>query len=172
MMGVVYDLSGSLHAFFTIAPSVLDKNEKCCTISMYNHNLEKVQTFGQESALLPFFFSPEIDLFLVSNKYFIINEPLIDEDEEDNHNSVKIINRSNGLVESSFTIYEDFNQMLLYLDKILITFNRETCVLKCYNFKGDLLHKISLEKKFKGSYFSVINKELCFSLDNDNFFIF
>ncbi len=107
-----------------------------------------------------------INRFLVSNQYFIINEPLIDENDDD-HNKVTIINRSNGVVEATFVIYEHFNQMQLYLDKFLITFNNETCFLKCYNFKGDLLHKITLDKKLKGSDISVKNKELCFVLDND-----
>jgi hypothetical protein len=44
---------------------IFNKNEKCCTISMYNHNLEMVQTFGQENSLLPFFCSLDINLFLL-----------------------------------------------------------------------------------------------------------
>jgi hypothetical protein len=80
---------------------------------------------------------------------------------------VDSLNRSNGLVESSFVISEDFFQIKLYLDKFLITFNQMNCFLKCYNFKGDLLHKIILYKKLKGSDISVLNKELCFVLDNE-----
>jgi hypothetical protein len=109
---------------------------------------------------------------LVSNQYFIFNETLIDEDEGDRHDSFTIINRSNGLVESSFIIYEHFGQTQLYLDKFLLTFNNETCILQCYNFKGDLLHKITLDKKLEKSFIYAINKELCFILDNDKFFIF
>jgi hypothetical protein len=150
---------------------LLNKNENCSTISMYNSNLEIVQTFGQENSLLPFFCSLDINLFLVSNQYFIINEPIIDDDDE-YHDSVTIINRSNGLVESSFKIYEHFDHIKLYLDKFLITFNHETCILQCYNFKGDLLHKITLDKKFEGIHFSIINKELCLVLENDKFLIF
>jgi hypothetical protein len=86
---------------------------------MYNHNLEIVQTFGQENSILPYYFSLKIDIFFVSNQYFIINEILTNED--DSYDSVTIINRSNGLVESSFVIYEHFHQMLLDLDKFLIT---------------------------------------------------
>jgi hypothetical protein len=150
----------------------LYRNEKC-TISMYNHNLEMVQTFGQENSLLPYFFSPKIELFVVSNQYFIINETLINEDDDDDyyHDRIIIINRSNGLVEGSFKIFEKFNQMRLYMNKFLITFNDETGSLICYNFKGDLLHQITLDKKFEGSFISVINKELCFELRNDKFFI-
>jgi hypothetical protein len=151
---------------------ILNKNELCRTISMYNHNLEIVQTFGQENLTLPFFFSPEIDLFFVSNQYFIFNETIIHEDDDDNYNIVTILNRSNGLVESSFKIYENFDQIKLYLDKFLITFNNETCLLQCYNFKGDLLHQITLDTKLEGSFFSVINKELFFLLDDDTFFTF
>jgi hypothetical protein len=159
---------------------LLNKNEKCCTISMYNHNLEMIQTLGQEDSLLPFFCSTDTNIFLVSNQYFIINEPLIDETDDDEdvfleyHNSATIINRSNGLVESSFIIktYEHFDQLQLYLDKFLIEFNNETCLLQCYNLKGDLLQKITLDKKLKRSYFSVKNKELCFVLGNGTFFIF
>jgi hypothetical protein len=152
---------------------LLYKNEKCSTISMYNHNLEVVQTFGQENSKLPFFCPPEIDFFLVSNQYFIIRETVIDEDDDDGyHESVTIMNRSNGLVEGSFVIYEGFHQMKLYLDKFLITFNRETCFLKCYNFQGDLLHKITLDEKFKRSYFGILNKELYFVLDDDILSIF
>jgi hypothetical protein len=150
---------------------LLNKNEICSTISMYNYNLEIVQTFGQEDSVLPFYLSSKIfsKRFLVSSQYFIFNE-LIDIDEDDeNHNRVKIINRSNGLVEASFVILNDFHQIRLYLDKFLLTFNNETCILKCYNFKGDLLHQITLDTKFKGRYtvFSVINKELCFVLNNE-----
>jgi hypothetical protein len=151
---------------------LLNENEKCRSISMFNHNLEMVQTFGQENSLLPYFFSLNIDLFLVSNQYFIINELIMDEDDDVDHNRVTIINRSNGLVEESFKIYEDFHYMRLYLDSFLITFNDATCFLKCYNFKGDLLGKIILDKKFEGSSFSVINKELSLFLDNEKFFIF
>jgi hypothetical protein len=153
---------------------LFEKNEKCCRISMYNHNLEMVQTFGQENSTLPYFFSLKTDLFLVSNQYFIINEPLIYKDDEgvECHNRVTLINRSNGLVETSFKIYEHFHRIELYLDKFLITFNDATCSLKCYNFKGDLLGKITLDKKFRGSDFSVINKELSFFLDKKVFLIF
>jgi hypothetical protein len=42
---------------------LINQNEKFCTISMYNHNLELVQTFGQENPILPFYFSPKTDLF-------------------------------------------------------------------------------------------------------------
>ena len=62
--------------------------------------------------------------------------------------------------------------MRLYLDKFLITFNRVNCLLKCYNFKGDLLHKITLDKNLEGSFIGVINKELCFSLKSKNICIF
>jgi uncharacterized protein YoxC len=153
---------------------LLNKNENFCTVSMYNRNLEIVQKFGQENSILPFYFPREYDQFFVSNKYFIINERIIDEDEDDaEYNySVLIIDRSNGLVKSSFVIHEDFHLMRLYLDKFLITFNDVTCFLKCYNFKGDLLHKITLDKKLKGSEISVINKELCFILKDRKIFIF
>jgi hypothetical protein len=150
---------------------ILNKNENCSTISMYNQNLEIVHKFGQENSLIPFYFSSDINCFLVINQLFIINEPIFNEDDE-YHNSVTIINRSNGLVEASFTIYEDFNQMFLYLDKFLITFNNVTCLLQCYNFEGDLLHKVTLDKKLEGSDISVINKELCFFLDNVKILIF
>jgi hypothetical protein len=36
----------------------------------------------------------------------------------------------------------------------------------------DLLHKITLDEKLEGSFFSVINKELCFKLKDGKFFIF
>ncbi len=134
---------------------------------MYNQNLDMIRIFGQENLLLPFFFSPEIDFFLVSSQYFITNETLTDEDIDEYYNSVTIINRSNGLVEASFVILEDFNQMQLYLDKFLITFYRMNCSLKCYNFKGDLIQQITLDKKLNGCDISVINKELCFVLDSE-----
>jgi uncharacterized protein YoxC len=146
---------------------ILNKNENFCTISMYNDCLEIVRTFGQENSTLPFFFPPKKSSFLVSNQYFFIYETLVDDDEDDAddeyHNSVTIINRSNGLVESTFIIYQNFHQLLLYLEKFLITFNKWTRFLKCYNFKGDLLHKITLDKKLGGSIISVINKELFFN---------
>jgi hypothetical protein len=50
---------------------ILNKNEKCCIISMYNHNLEMIQTFGQEDSMLPFYFSHDIIFFLTSDQYFI-----------------------------------------------------------------------------------------------------
>jgi hypothetical protein len=139
---------------------------------MYNHNLEMIQTVGQENSTVPFFFSPSINRFLVSNQYFIVKDPLIHDDDDEFHYAVTIINRSNGLVESSFKIYENFDQIKLYLDKFLITFNNKTCLLQCYNFKGDLLHKITLDKKLEGSYVTVINKELFFILHDRSFFIF
>jgi hypothetical protein len=113
---------------------LLNENEKCCTISMYNQNLEMIQSFGQENSLLPFCFSPGIDLFLISNQYFIFSEEIFGRRWNFRHNIVTIINRSNGLVEASFKIHEDFDQMQFYLDKILITFDNETRFLKCYNF--------------------------------------
>jgi hypothetical protein len=60
---------------------LFNKN-KIYTISMYNHNLEMVQTFGQENPFLPFFFPPKTDLFLVSNQYFIFNDKLFDDDDD------------------------------------------------------------------------------------------
>jgi hypothetical protein len=149
---------------------LLNINGKCCKILMCNHNLEIVQTFGQKNPLHPFYFSPNADLFLVSNQYFIINETR--KTKGDIHNSVTILNRSNGLVEASFVILEDFHKMKLYLDKFLLTFNNETCSLKCYNFKGDLLHKITLDKKFEGSDINVTKKKLCFVFGNDIISIF
>ena len=134
---------------------------------MYNQNFEMVQKFGQENSLHPFFFSTDINFFLLSDKYFIITKLTGDDDT-----TVTIINRSNGLVEHSFNIYEEFHQMRLYLDKFLITFNRETRILKCYNFRGDLFRRITLDEKFEDSYFSVMNKELCFEQENDFIFIF
>jgi len=62
--------------------------------------------------------------------------------------------------------------MRLYLDKFLITFNRETFLLKCHNFKGDLLGKVTLDKNLEGSDINVINKELCFFFKNHNICIF
>jgi hypothetical protein len=155
-----YEINGENLFLFNI-------NENFCTISMYNHNLEMIQIFGQENPLLSYFCSTGINRFLVCNQYFIINELAYEDDDDvEYHNSVTILNRSNGLVQASFKIYEHFNQMRIYLNKFLITFNNKTCFLKCHNFKGDLLHKITLDKKFKRSDISVINKELCFVLDN------
>ncbi len=108
----------------------------------------------------------------MNDQCFIINELIVRDEDDEYHNTVKIINRSNGLVQASFKIYEDFHQMRLYLDKFLITFNKVTCLLKCFNFKGDLLGKITLDKKLEGSVIYVINKELCVNLDNFNFLIF
>jgi hypothetical protein len=153
---------------------LLIKNEKCCTISMYNHNLEMVQKFGQENSILPYFFSLKIDHFMVSNRYFIIIETLIDEVKDDDeycHRRVTMINRSNGLVEASFKILADSDQIRLYLDKFLITFNRSDCLFKCYNFNGDLLGKITLDKKFTRSDVGVLDKELFFFLDNNRVLI-
>ncbi len=148
---------------------LLNKNENYSTISMYNHNLEMIQTFGQENSTVPYYFSLKIDLFFVSNQYFIINETLID---EYCHGRVTIINRSNGLVEGSFVISEGFNQMQLYLDKFLITLTDNSRFLKCYNFKGDLLHNITLDEELDESYFGVINKEFFVKVKNGKFFIF
>jgi len=157
---------------------LLNKKENFCTILMYNHNLEIKHKFDQENPILPFFCSSGINHFLVSNQYFIINEPIYYEDDEDDddddghHDNVTIINRSNGLVAHTFLIYENFHQMKLYLDKFLLAFNDKTCLLQCYNFKGDLLHKITLDRKLEGSYISVVNKELCFILPNNKIIIF
>jgi hypothetical protein len=65
----------------------------------------------------------------------------------------------------------DSDQLHLYLDKYLITFNRMNCLLQCYNLKGDLLHKITLDTKFKGSDIGVVNKELFFFLDDNRVLI-
>jgi hypothetical protein len=127
---------------------------------MYNHNLEMMQTFGQEDSMLPFYFSHDIIFFFTSDQYFISFKQNFDQ----KHYIVTIINRSNGLIESSFNIFENVNHLRLYLDKFLITFDQNTCSLKCYNFKGDLLAKINLDEKFRGSQFYVLNKELCFFL--------
>jgi hypothetical protein len=136
---------------------------------MYNHNLEIVQTFGQENSLLPFYFSSDIHSFLVSNQYFIINELLSFEGGYiyEYQHSITIINRSNGLVESSFKILDACGQIQLYLDTFLITFNEDNCLLQCYNFKGDLLHETTLDEKLEGTNIKVINKELFFVLDCD-----
>jgi hypothetical protein len=139
---------------------------------MYNSDLEMFQTCGQENTTLPFFCSLEINLFLVSNQYFLINETFFDEDDDFDYKSLTIINRSNGLVESSFKIFEYFHQMNVYLDKFLVKLSDDTCILKTYNLKGDLLGKITLNAKFRGSFITVLNKELCFNVANDKFVIF
>jgi hypothetical protein len=107
----------------------------------------------------------------------MVNETLIvrdevDDDDEKCNNSVTIINRLNGLIETSFVISEDFNQMQLYLDKFLITIHDISRSLKCFNFKGDLLNDITLEKKLEGSLIGVMNKELCLELRKNKFFLF
>jgi hypothetical protein len=149
---------------------LLDKHENFYTISMYNHSLDIVQKFGQENSTLPFHFSTYSCFFVVSDQYFITKEPRM-EDDDDFHSNVTFINRSNGLVEGSFKILDDFHQMKLYLDKFLITFSREATI-KCYNFKGDLLHQVTLDKKFKGTYMSVLNKKLCFCSEYKKILIF
>jgi hypothetical protein len=107
---------------------ILNQNEKFCTISMYNHSLEIVQNFGQENSMLPFYCPRDLGSFLVNIQYFII----IQEIPYENHNNVTIINRSNGLIESIFKTFEIVHQMRLYLDKFLLSFNRDTCSLGCY----------------------------------------
>ena len=138
---------------------------------MYNHNLEKIQRFGQEDRMLQFYLPLSVNVFLVSNQYFIINGNFDNEDENDDDYILKILNRSNGLVEASFKIHEDY-RVKLYLDNFLITVDPNTRFLKCLNFKGDILHEITLDEKLKGSEFNVINKELCFELFKDKYFVF
>jgi hypothetical protein len=104
------------------------------------------------------------------NETFIVRDEVDDDDDEKCNNSVTIINRSNGLIETSFVISEDFNQIQLYLDKFLITIHDISRSLKCFNFKGDLLNDIT--KKLEGSLIGVMNKELCFELRKNKFSLF
>jgi hypothetical protein len=143
-----------------------NENENFHTISIYNYRLEMLKKIGQDNRLLPFFLTPEIDIFLISNQFFIVNEQL----EKDT--KIKIINRLNGLVESFFVILDYFHFIRLYLDKYLITFNRETRVLKSYTFKGQLLSVVTLDERVGFSFFTTLNKELCFkTIEEKVFFI-
>jgi hypothetical protein len=144
-----------------------NENDEFYSLCMYNSKLEIVQKFGQANKSLPFYFASKIDFFFVSDQYFIINEPIKKKEEK-----VTIINRSNGLVETSFVIYDIFHRLRLYLDKFVLTFNRETRMLKSYNLKGHLLSEIVLDEKLRSASFYILNKELCFATNEKKFCIF
>ena len=154
---------------------VLNKCESALykTISVYNSNLDLVEKIGQADRTLPYFFSPNVECLLVSDQYFITVEPTqLDDDEElDDSEPSKIVllNRGTGLVERFFLINEYFREMVLYLDKYILTMNNDR-VLKSYNLKGDLLKKVCLDEKLKGSTIYAFNKELCFYTKSSNQF--
>jgi hypothetical protein len=138
---------------------------------MYNSNLELIQKFGQvNNRALPFFLSSKSELFFVNDQYFIINEA--SHDNDDDKQKITVIHRSTGLVYSSFMIYQFFDQMQLYLDKYLLTFNQDKCLLKSYSLNGEFLSEIALDKKLDVTIFYPLDKELCFATDQDNFCIF
>jgi hypothetical protein len=85
---------------------------------------------------------------------------------------ITVIHRSTGLVYSTFTIYQFFDQMQLYLDKYLVTFNQDECVLRTFSLNGEFLSEIALDKKLGVTIFYPLDKELCFATDQDKFCIF
>ena len=106
-----------------------------CTIII----LKLFKRLAKKIQYLPFYCSSKSSTFLVSSQYFIITETM-NCLKDDEYSRVTITNRSDGLLESSFVILDNFEHMQLYLDKFLLTFDEETCSLNCYNFKVDLLH--------------------------------
>jgi len=154
---------------------LLSNNQDFFTIAIYNSTLEKVEEFGQADPLLPFFFTPKMYGLSVNDNYFIFHEEVKWEDENDNVEKITLINRTNGLVETTFIIYDSFDVIRLYLNKFLLTFSYETCLLKSYNLKGKLISEIALDQKFNWSRFSPLNKEdkeLCFVTYENKCFIF
>ena len=144
------------------------------TISVYDSNLDFVEKIGQADRTLPFFFSPKIEYLFVSDQYFITVEPtqLHAVEELDDSDPVKIVllNRATGLVERFFIIKEYFREIVVYLDKYIITYDNDNGFLRSYNLKGDLLKKICLDEELKDSSIYALNKELCFYSEYSNQF--
>ena len=146
---------------------LLNKND-FSSISMYSSNLDIVQVFGQADRLQPFFFSPEIQGFMVSDEFFILYEVI----EDENGSNLIVLNRATGLVETNFIVSEYFTIFQLYLNKFILAFNQEKCLLRSFNLSGDLIRDVALDEKFKDANFFTANKEVCFITDKDYLYIF
>jgi hypothetical protein len=146
------------------------KNQRFLTVSMYNSNLDLIKTYGQAEQSLSFFFSTKVEKFLVSDKYFINILEEIDSQKEYLQRII-IVNRSTGLVESSFIIDQFFDQSQLYMDKFIITLKNESRELRSFSLKGDLLNELTLDQKLYKCDFYSLDRELCFVTEDNKFYI-
>jgi hypothetical protein len=146
------------------------RNQRFLTLSMYNSNLDLIKTFGQSDPSLSFFFSFKIEKFLVSDRYFINILEEKDSQMEDLQR-IAIVNRSTGLVESSFIIDQFIDQSQLYLDKFILTLNNESRELRSFSLKGDLLSEVTLHQRLKTCDFYSLDKEMCFVTEENKFYI-
>ena len=146
--------------FFVLGNS---EDDSFCTLSIFNSNLEIVESFGQDDPQLPFYFaSGQKHNLCISD--FIVSEDREWEDEE-GEQKIKIINRESGLVETTIILYEKLDGLQIYLDKFILLFNADSGLLKTYDFRGNLVNEIILDERVKNSIFSILNKELCFAND-------
>lgn len=92
---------------------------------VYDTNLNVIGSFGQKSKELPYFFSNTITKMEVNEKYFIILDNKI----------VKLMNRSDGLIEKEFNIgSEDF---CLFMENRLLKYEPTGKLLTTYDFEGN-----------------------------------
>ena len=133
-------------------------------LTCYNSNLEQIQKYGQNDKNLPFYFPSEIELLLISDKYFIIKTL--------KKSYITIINKSTGIIENCFYVdrFDRWNPFLIssdqwriYLNKFIILHSNDSYIY-CYDFQGNLVKKFILNENF-------LNYSLIFSFKKELYFL-
>jgi hypothetical protein len=109
------------------------------------------------------------DRFLINDKSILYQDFVNNSEDLDDHKSydynfkeIKIINKETENIEKIFTVNK-FDSWLSYLNKYLVTFERDSLKLRTYDFNGVLVSENLLNKSFGNSTLSfTFDKKLCF----------
>jgi hypothetical protein len=157
---------------------ILTKERYFYKIKIFNLKLEIILNI-QPSIVIEniieykqFLFPINIKLFSVNRDFFIY--ALNQSDPKDQRKTIFVMRRDNGKILSETIDNYGFDQLQVYLDKYILTFNKTHCILKTYNLYGDvfLSNETFLDKeKLKNSSFYVLHKELAFLTPDEEIFI-
>ncbi len=103
-------------------------------LSIYDSNLENTRNIGQKQPNSPFFFPMTLTKLAVNeNNFFIL----------DNNNEIKLMNRNDGLIVSSFKIKS--NDFSIYLDQHILSYDGQAKKLYSFSFSGKLENEHMLD---------------------------
>jgi hypothetical protein len=103
-------------------------------LSIYDSNLENTRNIGQKQPNCPFFFPLTLTKLAVNENHFFIL---------DNNSEIKLMNRNDGLIVSSFKIKS--NDFSIYLDQHILSYDGQAKRLYSYSFSGKLENEHMLD---------------------------
>jgi hypothetical protein len=104
---------------------LFDSNLDYSKLHVYDENLNELERYGQSNENLPFYFSNEVSQLFVNENYYIINE----------NDTVKIIDRNNGIKLKTFSITSNDFYINLYMDRFILAYANKEKYLCCYDIK-------------------------------------